>query len=87
MPADYDGNDSTDMAIVRLSNGKWYIQGGSTVWHYLPGNFPLPVRDINADGDEYYRVYIDHYLKDDKESPRLYFKDLWLFVYFESKIL
>ncbi|RLD09296.1 MAG: hypothetical protein DRI56_04500 [Chloroflexota bacterium] len=51
VPGDYDGDGSLDIAVQRPSNGKWYVIGIGPVKWYSAGDFQLPVRDTNADGD------------------------------------
>jgi len=51
VPGDYDGDGDTEYAVLRPSNGKWYIKDVGTFSWYASGDFPLPVRDTNADGD------------------------------------
>ena len=53
VPGDYDGDGAADIAILRPSNGKWFIQGVGNFSWYAAGDYPLPVRDTNADGDVY----------------------------------
>jgi len=53
VPGDYDGDGNTEYAVLRPSNGKWYIKDVGTFSWYASGDFPLPVRDTNADGDPY----------------------------------
>ena len=47
------GSTSWDIAVLRDSNGMWYIMGQGYLRWYLAGDYPLPVRDTNADGDAY----------------------------------
>jgi len=54
VPGDYDGDGSLDIAVLRPSNGKWYIMGQSPISWFVAGDYPLPVRDTNADGDVYH---------------------------------
>jgi phosphoserine phosphatase len=45
------GDGFRDLAVLRESNGKWYIKDvGNYTW-YASGDYPLPVRDTDADGD------------------------------------
>jgi parallel beta-helix repeat protein len=55
--ADEDGDGigdacshTTDIAVWRPSNGKWYVYGGSTVQWGVAGDIPVP-GDYNGDGE------------------------------------
>jgi hypothetical protein len=53
VPGDYDGDGDYDIAVLRPSNGKWYIKDQGIVKWYQSGDFPLPVRDTNGNGEAY----------------------------------
>ena len=43
MPADYDGDGTTDLAIFRPSNGRWYVDGIAGYTTYgRAGDIPVP---------------------------------------------
>jgi hypothetical protein len=39
---DYDGNGTTDIAVVRPSSGTWYVRNGTTVNWGTSGDVPVP---------------------------------------------
>jgi len=66
VPGDYDGD--TDFAVLRPSDGKWYIDDGVYSWTWWGGvstDIPVP-GDYDGDGDTDHAVYNDGtwYVKD-----------------------
>jgi hypothetical protein len=51
VPADYNGDHKTDIAVWRTSTGSWffYLNGASPVQWGLSGDVPLPA-DYDGDG-------------------------------------
>jgi hypothetical protein len=47
VPADYDGNGTSDIAIWRPSTGEWWIRGQATVQWGTAGDIPIP-RDLSG---------------------------------------
>ena len=43
MPADYDGDGDTDVAVFRPSSGVWFVRNGPTVQFGTSGDYPLPL--------------------------------------------
>jgi hypothetical protein len=42
VPAQWDEDPETDLAVFRPSNGKWYVQDGATVAFGTSGDVPVP---------------------------------------------
>jgi hypothetical protein len=49
VPADYDGNGTTDLAVWRPSNGTWYVHNGATTQWGEAGDVPVPA-DYDGNG-------------------------------------
>ena len=49
VPADYDGDGRTDLAVYRLSTGQWFVRNQFTVSFGDPGDVAVPA-DYNGDG-------------------------------------
>jgi hypothetical protein len=49
VPADYDGNGRTDVAVWRPSTGVWWVRGGARVTWGRPGDVAVPA-DYDGDG-------------------------------------
>ena len=56
VPADYNGDRSTDVAVYRPSTGTWYVRNQMTVQFGQPGDRPVP-GDYNGDGTADLAVY------------------------------
>ncbi len=48
-PADFDGDQTTDLSIFRPSNGTWYVRNGSVVQFGANGDIPVPA-DYDGNG-------------------------------------
>jgi hypothetical protein len=48
--SDFDGNQTTDLAVWRPRNGKWFVQGQFEQGFGLAGDIPVP-GDYDGDGD------------------------------------
>ena len=53
---DFDGDDDSDISVFRPSNGRWYIQGMSSVQWAQTGDLPVP-GDYDMDGTSDIAVY------------------------------
>ncbi len=49
VPADYDRDGKTDLAVFRPSTAVWYVLGRAPVQYGMPGDVPVPA-DYNGDG-------------------------------------
>ncbi|MCA1657292.1 MAG: VCBS repeat-containing protein, partial [Actinobacteria bacterium] len=49
VPADYNGDGRTDIAVFRRSTGQWFVQGRSPVVFGVSTDVPEP-GDYNGDG-------------------------------------
>ena len=56
MPADYNGDGITDIAVFRPSTGAWFVRGQFTVAWGGPGDIPAP-RDFDGNGAADVAVY------------------------------
>ena len=54
--ADFDGDEDTDVAVYRPSNGMWYISGQVPTKWGIAGDIPVP-GDYDGDGDSDIAVY------------------------------
>ena len=52
VPGDYDGDGDTDYAVIRPASSTWFVRDPAiTQVYYAAGDFPLPARDTDGDGD------------------------------------
>ena len=57
VPGDYDGNGTTDIAIYRPSNGRWYVRDQFTVQYGgIIGDVPVP-GDYDGNGTTDVAIY------------------------------
>jgi len=56
VPADFDGDGTTDVAIFRPSVGGWYRNGAPTTFFGLSGDVPVP-GDYDGDGKTDVAIY------------------------------
>jgi len=49
VPADYDGDGTTDIAVFRPGTGTWYVSGRDPIQFGMDGDIPVPA-DYDGDG-------------------------------------
>lgn len=71
VPADYNGDGRTDLAVFDATAGKFIVQGGKEVTHGKAGDIPVP-GDYDGDGYADFAVYrpstLTWYIKDIEET-------------------